>query len=427
MELPQLYEAYLTSSGICTDTRKIKSNCIFFALKGEHFDANTFAAQALNEGAKLAVIDHPDYAIEGKTILVENTLTTLQELARFHRNKLKIPVIGLTGSNGKTTTKELIHAVLTKKYNAFATQGNLNNHIGVPLSILSVDSNHDIAVIEMGANHVGEISFLCSISQPTHGLITNIGKAHVGEFGGFENIIRAKSELYHFLIKSNGQVFINSKQEILFNMAKRFVDPLFYPSKGDYYHCELTGNHPYLQLKTGTGKAVVSQLVGKYNFDNIAAALCLAQYFNVDEDEAIAAIEEYVPENNRSQIIKSRENTIILDAYNANPSSMEAAIENLASMKGSRKMVILGDMMELGEEAEKEHRAIGKLLSRFDLENVLLTGEFMKFTAEEISGAKHFKSKDDLLEHLKNHPYTNKLILIKGSRSMGLEKTVEHL
>ncbi len=427
MELEQLYSLYITSTGVCTDTRQVKEGVIFFALKGENFDANTFAAQAIENGAQLAVIDNAKYTIEGKTMLVDDVLETLQDLARLHRSKLSIPVIGLTGSNGKTTTKELISVVLQKKYSTFATKGNLNNHIGVPLSLLSITKKHEIAVIEMGANHVGEISHLCTISQPSHGLITNIGKAHIGEFGGFENIIRAKSELYHFLIKNQGKVFINSGQEILLNMSKRFKEPIFYPKSGDYYHCELLQASPFLEVKTESGQDVKTQLVGKYNFDNVATALCLAKYFNVREDDAIEAIVSYNPSNNRSQIVQQGSNIIILDAYNANPSSMEAAIENLMAMEGKNKMVILGDMMELGEDSKKEHKHIGEILVSSGIETVMLCGKWMKYAKDEIENAIHFFEKNDLIEYLKTQQYSDQLILIKGSRSMGLEATVDQL
>src|SRR5690606_10410469 len=294
-----------------------------------------------------------------------------------HRDQLTIPVIGLTGSNGKTTSKELLHAVLAKKFKTFATKGNLNNHIGVPLSLLSIDDTIEIAVIEMGANHLGEIADLCTIANPTHGFITNIGKAHIGTFGGFDNIIRGKSELYMHLINHQGVVFINSQNPILFNMAKRFKDPILYPAKGDYFHCELISADPYVKIRTEDGQEAETKLIGAYNFENVANALCIGKFFGVDATLALQAVAEYEPANMRSQVIRKNSNTIILDAYNANPSSMEAAIKNLAGMKAQHKVLILGDMFELEEEAETEHRHIGKLILDLGFTDVLLCGELM--------------------------------------------------
>lgn len=425
--IENLYEEYKKSTGVCTDTRKIGKGNIFFALKGDNFDANEFALQALEDGARLAVIDNPDFAVEGKTWLVDDVLITLQELARHHRRNLKVPIIGLTGSNGKTTTKELIGTVLQKKYNTFATQGNLNNHIGVPLSILSIDDSVEIAVIEMGANHVGEIAFLCGISMPTHGFITNIGKAHIGEFGGFDNIIRGKSELYHYLIKTGGKIFVNTRQEILHNMAKRMQEPLFYPEKGSFCASELVETSPYIVYKSESGALVNTQITGKYNFDNIATALCVGKFFGVPEQEANEAVAGYLPANNRSQVLTKTHCTIILDAYNANPSSMEAAIVNLMEMRGEKKAVILGDMMELGEDTEKEHRNLGYLLNNSSIDDVFLCGKHTAYTAEECSRAEHFVTRDELIERIKNWQPEGHVILIKGSRSMALEKVVDFL
>ncbi|MBY0432582.1 MAG: UDP-N-acetylmuramoyl-tripeptide--D-alanyl-D-alanine ligase, partial [Cyclobacteriaceae bacterium] len=362
MSTLELYQKYLESGKVSTDTRQITSGSVFFALKGPTFNANEFAAEALAKGARYAVVDDARYALDSRYILVNDGLTALQELASYHRSQLTIPVIGLTGSNGKTTSKELVNAVLSKKFKTFATQGNLNNHIGVPLTLLSVNSTHEIAIVEMGANHVGEIASLSTIANPTHGFITNIGKAHIGTFGGFENIIRGKSELYQHLINRDGTVFINSQNPILANMAKRFKKPVFYPAKGDYYHCELLSSDPYLLIRTETGQEINTQLMGAYNFENIAVALCIGKFFGVNESHANEAVTSYVPGNMRSQVIKKATNTVLLDAYNANPSSMEAAITNLAKMKADRKVAILGDMYELEEESEAEHARIGTVL-----------------------------------------------------------------
>lgn len=425
MDIQKLYEIYRKSGKVSTDTRKIEPGSVFFALKGEKFDANQFAAEALAKGAAYAVIDDPLYNKEGRFLLVNDVLTTLQQLARHHRQQLSIPVIGLTGSNGKTTSKELLYAVLAKKFKTFATKGNLNNHIGVPLSILSIDDTVEVAVIEMGANHVGEISTLCNIANPTYGFITNIGKAHIGTFGGFDNIIRGKSELYMHLINNQGTVFINSQNPILFNMAKRFKNPVLYAAKGDYYHCELLGADPYVKIRTETGSEVQTKLIGAYNFENIATALCIGKFFGVNEKLANQAVADYEPANMRSQVVKKGTNTIILDAYNANPSSMEAAIRSLSDMKAEKKVLILGDMFELEEEAEKEHRSIGKLACDLGFTDVLLCGELMGAAQREFPKAQHFYKKEMLLEYLKQNPIHQAVVLVKASRGIGLEAVMD--
>ncbi len=425
MNIQSLYKLYLETGLVSTDTRKIIPGSLFFALKGPSFNANAFAQEALAKGASYAVVDDEAYAKSEKTILVNDSLTALQELARHHRAQLKISVIGLTGSNGKTTSKELVNAVLSKKFKTLATRGNLNNHIGVPLTILAIDASVEMAIIEMGANHVGEIAFLSSISKPTHGFITNIGKAHIGTFGGFENIIRGKSELYQHLINERGVVFINSQNTILANMAKRFGNPIFYPAKGDYYHCELEEANPFLKIRTEQGADVTTQLIGAYNFENIAAALCIGKFFQVPYHEANAAIAKYVPSNMRSQLISKGSNTIILDAYNANPSSMQAAIESLAAQKASKKIAIVGDMFELEEDAEKEHWQLGKLLNEKKFDQVYLCGKLIKAALQEMPTAYYFETRDLLLEHLKANPIQNATILIKASRGMGLEVCAE--
>lgn len=427
MQTERLYEKFLQAGAISTDTRQIPAGSIFFALRGEKFNANEFANEALAKGASFVVIDDAAFATDDRCILVKDTLTALQDLARHHRKQMTIPVIGLTGSNGKTTSKELLNAVLSKKYKTFATKGNLNNHIGVPLSILSINQSIELAVIEMGANHVGEIALLCSIANPTHGFITNIGKAHIGTFGGFENIIRGKSELYQHLLTHDGVVFINSQNPIFTNMAKRFAKPYFYPAAGDYYQASFLDADPFIRYKAENGEVVQTQLMGAYNFENIAAALCIGKYFEVDGNIANAAVAEYVPGNMRSQVIKKGSNTIILDAYNANPSSMEAAIENLATIKASRKVVILGDMFELEEEAEAEHKKIGELLSAKKFDQVLFCGNLMKSANAVYEKGKLFEKKDQLIEYLKANPIHNATVLVKASRGIGLEAIVEYL
>lgn len=422
-----LYDKYLDSSGICTDSRKVSIDSMFFALKGDKFDANRFAAEALDQGARWAVIDDPAFERDRGTILVPDGLRALQELAVFHRKTLSIPVLGLTGSNGKTTTKELIREVLDTRYRVLATRGNLNNHIGVPLSILSIGPEHEIAVIEMGANRVGDIAQLSSFARPSHGLITNIGKAHIGYFGGLEGVIRGKSELYDFLIKHGGTVFINRNQPILYNMARRFQNPLLYPEKGDYYHCRLLDAEPFVRLLTEGGAVLQSQLIGSYNFENIATALCVGKFFGVSADKAHAAIEAYRPEMNRSQVMKKGEHLLILDAYNANPSSMEQALQSLLAMDTTNKAAILGDMYELGDDSREEHFRIGHWLQSSPIQTILLCGEEMSAAQEACPRARHFRTRDDLAAYLNSNRLPASTILIKASRGMALEEIVNFI
>lgn len=425
--IENLYTRYSESGIVSTDTRKITPGSVFFALKGDQFNANEFADEALQKGASYVVIDEEKFKKNDRHILVTNVLQTLQQLARYHRDRLKIPVIAFTGSNGKTTTKELANAALSKKFKTYATKGNLNNHIGVPLTILAIDQSVEIAIVEMGANHLGEIDLLCDIANPTHGLITNIGKAHIGTFGGFENIIRGKSELYKHLLAHKGIVFINSLNPILVNAAKLFVNPIFFPGKDDYYHTELISADPLVRIKADNGEEIQTQLTGGYNFENIASALCMGKYFGVDPQLANQAVAEYVPGNMRSQIMQKGTNTIILDAYNANPSSMQAAIENLAAMSAANKALILGDMFELGEEADKEHQAIGRLIKEKNIKNIYLCGALFKAALKEIPYAKYFVKKEELISELKQYPVSNATVLVKASRGIGLETIVEFL
>jgi UDP-N-acetylmuramoyl-tripeptide--D-alanyl-D-alanine ligase len=425
--IENLYARYSESGMISTDTRKIVPRSMFFALKGDKFNANEFADEALQRGASYVVIDDDRFKKTDRHILVRNVLQTLQDLARYHRNQLRIPVIALTGSNGKTTSKELTSAVLSKKFKTYATTGNLNNHIGVPLTLLAIDRTVEIAVVEMGANHVGEISLLCGIANPTHGFITNIGKAHIGTFGGYENIIRGKAELFEHLTANKGTVFVNSTNPVLRQLAKPFSDPVYYPAKGDYYHAELISADPLVKVQTEDGEEVSTNLIGGYNFENIAVALCMGKYFGVDPKAANSAIAHYVPGNMRSQVMKKADNTIILDAYNANPSSMQAAIDSLASMQTPNKVLILGDMFELEGEADKEHQAIGKLIKEKGFTNVYLCGTLFKAALREIPAAKYFGRKDELIQELRQFPIRNATVLVKASRGIGLETIVEFL
>lgn len=429
----KLYEKFLDSSGVSTDTRKISPDSIFFALTGENFDGNKFAAQALDKGAKYAVVDNPEVVENNKFLLVEDVLTALQALATYYRHTLNIPIIGLTGSNGKTTTKELIREVLSTKFKVIATEGNLNNHIGVPLTLLRITKETEIGIIEMGANHIGEIAALCDMAQPTHGLITNIGKAHLEGFGNYEGVLRAKSELYNYLIQHNGIVFINSDDEVLTNMSKRIKDPVFYNNTGDYYECQLVSANPYIQLETGAGEHVHTKLIGTYNFKNIATALCVGKYFNIDADAANNAVANYLPQNNRSQIINTATNQIILDAYNANPISMKAALDTLAAMNHDNKVVILGDMFELGDDTAIEHEKIVEYVTQMKVGTTLFCGKaFTRATTNydvtaEGNEASYFDTKDELAQYLTSNPLVNALILIKASRGMGLETLVDKL
>jgi len=434
----QLYQHYLQHPVISTDTRKIAAGSLFFALKGDKFDANTFAQQALEAGAAYAIIDNPEYKVNDQCLLVADVLTALQDLARYHRKQLTIPVVGLTGTNGKTTTKELINAVLSQRFTTLATQGNLNNHIGVPLTILGINTSHQVAVIEMGANHIKEIELLCSISQPTHGLITNVGKAHLEGFGSIEGVKIAKGELYDFLAPA-GVAFINSNNPILMAMqaARKFaVPPVFYGDAiDDLVTGEITENAPLLSLQwtnnsSGQSYDVKTQLTGAYNLDNILAAISIGIYFKLTPSEINAGIEGYQPKNNRSQIVQTATNTLICDYYNANPSSMAVAIENIGKITAPRKVLILGDMFELGTESVEEHKAIiEKALATEVDERIFIGKDFQK----AISGINHdqsakvYPTAEDAIAGLKADPIKNSTILIKGSRGMALERLVELL
>lgn len=427
-EIEAIYEKYKECSGVSTDTRQLKEGTLFFALKGPNFDANAFVRDALEQGAKYAVVSDESYLEDERCLLVEDTLQALQLLANHHRRQLEIPVLGITGSNGKTTTKELIDAVLSQKYNCRATRGNLNNHIGVPLTLLNAPSDTDILVVEMGANKLRDIHELCQIAEPTHGLITNIGKAHLEGFGGFEGVLRTKSELYQFLLDHKGTAFINSRNELLYNMSKRFENPVLYPAKGDYYHCELLSADPFVELEAENKEKVSTRLMGVYNFENIAAALCVGKFFGVDAQKANEAVANYAPSNNRSQLIeKDNGNYIILDAYNANPTSMKVAIENFAALKRPKKVLILGDMKELGEDNVHEHHELGRLVAKYRFERILLCGLSIIEVLENNPEAVHFESREMLMNYLKSKKYRDTTFLIKGSRSMGLEEAVNYL
>lgn len=427
-DIATLYSIFRKTPQVTTDSRKAAPGTLFFALKGDNFNGNGFAETALKQGCSYAVIDEEAYYHEDSHyILVKDCLRALQDLAAYHRTQLKIPFLAITGSNGKTTTKEFIRNVLSKKYKVLATTGNLNNHIGVPLTVLSVTPDIEIAVIEMGANHIGEIAMLCEIAQPDYGLITNIGRAHIGEFGSFEAIVKAKTEMYEFLRKKKGKVFINSSNSLLLEHASGIEQITYGDSEKDFCSCLLLDADPYVRIKYGS-ETIHTQLIGRYNFENIVASVCIGKYFGVETGKIREAIEAYVPSNNRSQILKTKNNTLVLDAYNANPSSMKAALQNFEEMAGDNKWLILGDMRELGTYALQEHRDILNLASsRF--KNVILVGSVFAEAAKGSSGFRIFPDTDKLIEMLKrDSPIKDpSLILVKGSRGIQLEKAVEFL
>lgn len=424
MTIPALHQLFLAFPSVCTDTRKITPNCIFFALRGDNFNGNTYAAEALNLGAAYAVVDDPLAAEQDGTILVRDVLTTLQDLAMFHRQHCSAQVIGLTGSNGKTTTKELITAVLSKKYRTIATVGNLNNHIGVPLTLLSIRPDTEFAVVEMGANHLGEIDFLCRLAMPDYGYITNFGKAHLEGFGSVEGVIQAKGELYEYLLPHNKFVFFNADDPI---QNKRLASTTqkygFSTDPSSSYPIQLLGADPFVRIQVDE-VSINTQLVGGYNFANCCAAMTIGNYFKVDIKDIKSAIENYIPQNNRSQIIERNGMRIILDAYNANPSSMGAALENFRNLEAEHKVVFLGDMFELGKSAETEHQKIADLAEKMGFDRVFLIGS--NFYGTE--GPLHkYKSFEELAEALKTIPLEQATVLIKGSRGMALERILDLL
>lgn len=429
MRIEELYRCFLQCSSIATDTRKIKENSLFFALKGENFDANTFAEEALKKGATFVVIDNKKYFTDQvKMILVNNALETLQELAKYHRNELGLPIIALTGSNGKTTTKELINVVLSKKYNTVATIGNLNNHIGVPLTLLSLKNNTDIGIIEMGANHQKEIEFLCTIAQPDYGYITNFGKAHLEGFGGIEGVIKGKSEMYTYLNDNQKTFFINLDDEIQVEKSKKAKN-IFTFSTQKNKQSDITfkniESNPMVSLNYFDLK-IQSNLIGIYNVSNICAAITIGKYFNVPDTEIKNAIENYVPTNNRSQLMQINNNEIILDAYNANPSSLKVAIENFYTMNKPNKIAILGDMFELGEETFEEHLKIIKQCIELNLKVFFVGNNF--YTAKiETQNCKYFADFNLFAKYFQENKINSMTLLIKGSRAMALEKTLEFI
>ncbi|MGM0635207.1 MAG: UDP-N-acetylmuramoyl-tripeptide--D-alanyl-D-alanine ligase [Bacteroidota bacterium] len=427
MNTESLHKIFLESDGISTDTRKIKSNTIYFALKGDNFDGNSFAVEAIQKGASYAVVDNITEKND-RLILVEDVLGTLQQLANFHRNYLNIPILAITGSNGKTTTKKLCYEVLQKKWNCKATEGNLNNHIGVPLTLLSFDKKTEFGIVEMGANHQGEIAQLCKIAAPNYGIITNFGKAHLEGFGGFEGVIKGKSELYNYLKTHQGMLFVNADDTLMMKKTsdiKRYL--VSEKNKESNLILNLLQANPFVKIKFNE-HSIQSQLIGDYNFKNIAIAIAVGQYFEIPSLKIASAITDFSPEGNRSEIIKKNSNTILLDAYNANPTSMIAALESFDNWTKSKKIAILGDMFEVGENSIEEHQKITKIALSKNIDQVFLCGKlFHKSVTTQYKKLEVFESFDELKSFLIQSKFNDKHILIKGSRGMALERCLEFL
>jgi len=423
MDLKTLHSLFLDCNAVCTDTRKIKKKDMFFALKGDNFNGNTYAQQAIAKGAKYAVIDEEEFQTQN-TILVKNVLKTLQQLATYHRNYLKIPILALTGSNGKTTTKELINVVLSKKYKTTATKGNLNNHIGVPLTLLSMKNDTEIGIVEMGANHQKEIEFLCNIAYPDYGLITNFGKAHLEGFGGVEGVIKGKSEMFEHLIKHNKTIFLNIEDKIQVEKSQNGNTFTFGSNKNKpEIAIDFIEALPFVISKYNA-LHIKSNLIGDYNFSNIAVAIAIGNYFKVEDSAIKTAIENYIPSNNRSQIIQKSSNKIILDAYNANPTSMKAALLNLEKQNG-HKVAILGDMFELGKDAKIEHQHVTDLVTSLNIDDIILIGENFFQSKSNAKNVQQFKSFNGFKAAVNLKDINNSVILIKGSRGMALERFLD--
>lgn len=427
MDIKYIHSLFLKCQSVSIDTRKIEANSLFVAIKGERFDANTFAKEALQKGASYVIIDNSDFFIDNRTILVKDSLAALQELAKFHRAYLKLPIIALTGSNGKTTTKELINVVLSRKYKTKATIGNLNNHIGVPLTLLSFNSETEIGIVEMGANHKKEIEFLCELAKPDYGYITNFGKAHLEGFGGVEGVIEGKSEMYQYLSANDKLAFINLEDPIQVEKAKRLKNYSFGINKENVdVNIRAVKANPFVEVTYGD-LAIQSHLIGLYNANNINAALTIGKYFKVADSEIKGAIESYVPENNRSQLLMKGTNEIILDAYNANPSSMAVAIANFLQLEKSNKIMILGDMFELGEESLKEHKSLIDSLLIQDSISCFFVGLAFYANKTEKEHFRFYETFDSFSNAIKTIKVENSCILIKGSRGMALERTLNFL
>ena len=425
MKLETVYSYFLESTGICTDTRKIEKGCLFVALRGDNFNGNKFTQQALDKGAfKVIIDDISQHKNTGETILCKNSLELLQKLATYHRQYLNIPIIALTGSNGKTTTKEIINAVLSKKFKTTATLGNLNNHIGVPLTLLSMTKETQIGIVEMGANHKKEIEALCEIAQPNFGYITNFGKAHIEGFGSIEGVIEGKSELYKYISKEKGTLFFNADDPIQNKLLGNYPSKVgFSQTKENFYTLKQIDANPYVALQAAQTN-ITSNLIGAYNFTNISAGVLIGDFFDIPLNDIKQAIEEYLPTNNRSQLITKGSTQIILDAYNANPTSMMAALQHFNTIKTASKMVFLGDMFELGETAQEEHQDIVDYLSNTNIDEVHLIGSYFSKTKLQVKNCHQYKTFEALKSAFKNTIPKDTTVLIKASRGMALERIV---
>lgn len=424
MEIAALYEIYLKHPSVQTDTRKLKKGDIFFALKGPNFDGNLFARKALEEGASFVVADESPHESDDRVIIVKDVLKTLQDLAAFHRDHFKIPFLAITGSNGKTTTKELIHAVLSSTFHTYTTEGNLNNHIGIPLTILKIRPDAEMAIIEMGANHQHEIEAYCTFAKPGYGLITNIGKAHLEGFGGEEGVKKGKGELFAYIGSHSGTAFVNAMDEKIMDVSGPLKNRIFYGGNKGVVTGRILESDPFLTVSVTSGNTleIATHLVGNYNFANVLAAVTVGRYFGVENEKIKRSIEGYMPTNSRSQMIRRGTNTIILDAYNANPSSMKAAIENFAALKGDHRILLLGGMKELGSDSQQEHETLVRMIEKYNWDAVALTGN-------EFSSVKHpyhwFENSEQAREWFQNSHFENSLILVKGSRSVQMERVLE--
>jgi UDP-N-acetylmuramoyl-tripeptide--D-alanyl-D-alanine ligase len=428
MTIEDVYSKYLECSCVCTDSRNITPGSLFVALHGENFNANQFAEQALKTGSKYALVDDKNFAADPCCLLVDDTLKALQDIARIHRSKLKIPVIGITGTNGKTTTKEIMAAILSKKYRVAFTKGNFNNHIGVPLTLLSV-KDEEIAIVEMGANHPGEIAMLCKIASPDLGIITNIGKAHLEGFGSLEGVVKTKKELYDSIRLSHGKVFVCRDNSLLMNISEGIERILYGVFPDSKCRGEISECNPLLKLKWFSGSGIIdisTNLFGFYNFENVMAAVCVGNYFGVDDVKIKEAIGNYFPSNNRSQIIRTEKNVIIMDAYNANPTSMNAAVQNFIHVSAEKKFAVIGDMRELGGDAEDEHKKILDLITDAGFDKVILVGPVFS-TINQNETLMSFLNSDDARDYLKKNKPSGYHILIKGSRGIKLENVLEAL
>lgn len=422
--IKNIINLFYETTGVCTDTRKISKDCLFLCLKGDNFNGNTFAEQALKNRAKFVIVDEPEYQTSEHIFLVDNVLSFLQKLANHHRRRFNIPVIGITGSNGKTSSKELIKTVLSKKFNVLATEGNLNNHIGVPLTLLRLKEEHEIAIIEMGANRFKDIEELCLIAEPNYGIITNIGKAHLEGFKNYEGVLQTKLELFHSVEQHHGQIIVNGDDEILLNSVPKNISKYTYgQNKTNDIIGELVHLSPFVEMrwsKTGyTSNIISTQMIGKYNFYNFLAAIAFGVKFEIEPKKINEAISEYTPINNRSQIKKTDNNTLILDCYNANPTSMQSALESFAMIDHPNKIFVIGDMLELGNEAEQEHKNILELTKKLGVNGYVVGPIFTKITNDK---SKAFSTTTLAMEYFEKSAQKNALILLKGSRGIGLEK-----